>query len=71
MYSYEYKLKDGAVISGECLTDIDVVKDMIILTGIYNTEGRKTYWEYRLKNNMIEYLKIIPMEDECYGKDGK
>lgn len=71
MYSYEFKLRDGDVISGEYLIDIAFVKDTIILTGIYNTEGRKTYWEYRLKNNMIEYLKIIPMEDECYGKDGK
>lgn len=71
MYFYEYKLKDGATISGKYLTDIAVVKDMIILTGIYNTEGRKTYWECRLKNNNVEYIKIIPMEDECYGKDGK
>lgn len=71
MYSYEYKLKDGAVISGEYLIDIALVKDIIILTGTYNTEDRKTYWEYMLKNNEVEYLKIIPMEDECYGKDGK
>lgn len=71
MYSYEFKLRDGDVISGEYLIDIAFVKDTIVLTGTCDAEDRKTYWKYTLKNNEIEYLKIIPMKDECYGKDGK
>lgn len=60
-YFYEYKEKNGAKVRGHNLEEIEFYDNFIKLLG---TEFNGEYWGTLLDMNYIEYLTIIPMEEE-------
>ena len=60
-YYYEYKEKNGAKVGGHNLLKIEFTDKYIKLIGI---EFTGDYWIIVLDKNSIDYLTIIPMEDE-------
>lgn len=67
-YFYEYKMKQGVTTSGHNLEEIEFYDNFIKLLGVdfiptYDGDDYK-HWGILLDMNIIEYLKIEPMEDE-------
>ncbi len=67
-YFYEYKEKNGAMVGGHNLEEIQQYKDIIILKGVdilptYN-DYVYSHWVQKLDMSDIEYLTIKPMEEE-------
>lgn len=60
-YYYEYKEKNGAKVGGHNLLKIEFIDKYIKLIGI---EFTGVYCITVLNKNSIEYLTIIPMEEE-------
>lgn len=67
-YFYEYKLKNGPKVGGHNLEEIQQYKDIIILKGVdiipTYEDYDYSYWVQKLDMNNIEYLTIMPMEEE-------
>lgn len=66
-YFYEYKEKNGVIVGGHNLEEIQQYKNIIILKGVDitpNKEYEYHYWVQKLDMNNIEYLTIRPMEKE-------
>ncbi len=66
-YFYEYKLKNGAIVGGHNLEQIEFRCNYLLLNGvdiIRTQDFDKQYWCIILHMNEIEYLKIIPMYEE-------
>ena len=67
-YYYEYKEKNGCLVGGHNLNDINLFDDYIRLSGadiIATTYDYETHhWSILLDIKEIEYLKITPMLEE-------
>lgn len=67
-YFYEYKEKNGAKVGGHNLEKIMIKGKYLILQGVdiipTTYDYDVSYWSTRLEMDKIEYLTIIPMEDE-------
>lgn len=60
-YFYDYKEKNGAKVGGHNLETIEFYDGFIKLLG---TEFNGEHWGVLLDMTKIEYLTIIPMEEE-------
>lgn len=64
-YYYEYKEKNGCIVGGHNLENIDFFDNYIRLLGVdiisTNYDFEEQHWTTLLDMNEIEYLKIEPM----------
>lgn len=63
-YYYEYKEKNGAKVGGHNLTEIKIIDRYIQLMGVDIVNNEPHYWGIMPDMTKIEYLTIIPMEEE-------
>lgn len=72
-YFYEYKYKNGGIVGGHNLEQIEFRCNYLLLNGfdiVFTPNFDKQYWCIILDMNEIEYLKINPMQEleECDNK---
>lgn len=64
-YYYEYKEKNGCMVGGHNLEEIEFFDNYIKLSGVditpTNYDNEVRYWGTLLDMNKIEYLTIRPM----------